>query len=263
MKLNLFTLAICCVVLFAIISPAWAQTKAEITGLSVAQPDPDNKYNQSKAGSIPVGTYIYVEIADKTKNFIKLDAKASKLNAFLDDKGADLTKTKKKSWGSSPWLGSFPKITDDKHAVRFDIKSTECPTKGATKLTLNATMELLAGSDLKTEKQADVELKLDGKITIGPAPFEIKRIEKGWGSWKLAVTLFTNKPVDGIKSIKFLGPDGKEIESKQTSRSTMNDDINLTYSLKKKVEKATIEIEYYQKVEKVTVPVKCELGVGL
>ncbi len=261
---NFSTLAICCLLIIVVVGSVRADPTVEVTGLSVAKPDQANKYNQSKAANIPAGTHIFFEIADDTRNFIKLDAKASKLSAFLDNKGTDLAKTKKKGWGSSPnWLGSFPKITDDQHAVRFEIKSAACPTKGATKLTVGATMVLLAGSDLTTEKQIDVEFKLDGKITIGPVPFEIKRIEKGWGSWERAVTLFTNQPVDGIKSIKFFDAEGKEIESKQTSKSTSNKNINLTYSLKKKVDKATIEIQYYQKVETLNVPVKRDIGVGL
>lgn len=263
MKTNFSTLGICGLVLMIAVGLVWAEPMVEITGLSTARPDPTSKYNRSKAGNIPVGTHVYIEITDKTKNFLSFDDKASKLAAFTDDKGTDLTKIKKKSWGRPNWLGSFPKITDDKHGARFEIKSTVCPAKGATKVKIDATIVLLAGSGQKTETQEDVELKLDAKITIGPAPFTIDRIEKGRGSWKRAVTLFTEKPVDGIKSIKFYDADGKEIESKRTSRSTSNKNVSWTYSLKKKVDKATIKIEYYQKVEKITVPINISLGVGL
>ena len=263
MKMNFSTVMICGLVVIMAVGPVCAEPKVEVTGLSIAKPDPTSKFNRSKAGNISAGTKIYFEIADKTKNFLKIDEKSSKLTAFVDDKGTDLTKTKEKSWSSPSWLGSFPKITDDKHAARFEIKSSVCPAKGATKVTIDATMVLLGGADLKTETQADVELKLDAKITIGPAPFEIKKIEKGWGDWQRAVTLFTPKPTDGIKSIKFYGPDGKEIESKQTSWSSSNKNINLTYSLKKKIDKVTVKIEFYQKVEKIIVPIKISLGVGL
>ena len=72
------------------------------------------------------------------------------------------------------------------------------------------------------------------------------------------------QPLTAIKSIAFLDADGREIKSQRTGagrllRQHRPDDS--TYSLEKKVNKATVKVTYFE-TENLSVPVNLTVNVG-
>ncbi|MCD4823123.1 MAG: hypothetical protein K8S55_00820 [Phycisphaerae bacterium] len=237
-----------------------------VVGLTIAQPNPESKYNRSMVSGVDTGTSIYFLVTDKKATFIKLDEKASKLVSLTDDKGTDLTqsKTKTRRWGRPKWLGSSSKISDDKHSLSFAIKGPSRPAKGATKILVKAKMVAIVGSDVKTGEQKDVPVKIGSKITAGPHPLEISKLGKGWNKkLPFTITIHGTKSFDAIKSVTFLDAAGKEIESKKSGSSRTHKSYGITYALGKKVDTVTVKIAYFAKVTPVEIPVDVKVGLGL
>lgn len=267
-------------VVMLLVAVAWAQqpkaggkTKTEVVGVSVAKADPNDKFGRSQARSLNPGTGVFVRITAPERSFLSLHKESCKLDSFTDDKGTVLAKPgAARRWGSS-WLGSFPNFSEDGHACIIRIQSKKTPATGAGALKLKASIAILCGSDQKTVEQKDVALKADTKITVSPVPMKVKSVNpdpSGGEKVKMSVELggkTSKAELAKIKSVAFFGADGKEIGCTNMGSGTMGmgESVNYerTYGLHKKIEKVTIKITYFQKVEKVLVPIDVSVGVGL
>ena len=84
---------------------------------------------------------------------------------------------------------------------------------------------------------------------------------------RMNVTLSANAPLDLIKSVTFLGPDGKPIRHRQTGTMSMglfgHVQHSVTYGLQKKVSRLKLKVVHFERIESVKVPLAVETGVGL
>jgi hypothetical protein len=250
-----------------------AEPAVRVVGLSVAKADPNDKFGQSLARMLQSGTQVFLRYADPSKRFIKLETDVSKIETFKDDKDTDMNKDLKTSKGFTrrAGFGSFPKISPDGKSVGFAITSPNCPAPGAKELVLAGTVTLVAAKSVKTEEQKAVSLEKGSKVTIGPAPFEIVEAKDmkpdNWSKMLFTMTFQTGKSVDSIKKISFLDEAGKEIKSRRAGRISMGVTGKRThkfeYQLEKKHKTATLKIEYYEGLERVSVPIDLRTGVGI
>ena len=145
------------------------------------------------------------------------------------------------------------------------------------------------GSGETTAEQPDVPLKSAGTITAGPVPLEIGPAKKDEGLQidffgiqlgddaedrqpKTIVKLTSHKNIDAIKKIVFLGADGKEIGQHQVGYSSSTSPArnggspkehhSRTIALSTDVEKATVRVVAYEKLETIVMPIDFEIGVG-
>lgn len=244
-------------------------TEVTVVGIAVGKPNVSDTYADLMGLTLRPGTAVYFRIIRKDKVLIFVDETASKLASFTDDKGTVLAKPgsvdRLKNW----WLGAFSEISEDGHVYHFSIVSdTKTPAPGARTLQAKAVIVLFCGSDEKTEKQKDVALKVNTKITVGPIQMTISKIwQEERGDEKLtAVTLESDKRFYPIRKLEFLGPDGKAIETLNLGEGSTSMGGKLTYDrtfgLKSQVDKVTVRITYFAKTEKLTVPVDVNVGVG-
>ncbi|MFP4056634.1 MAG: hypothetical protein ACLF0G_07185 [Candidatus Brocadiia bacterium] len=264
---RLATLALTALVAGSAAQALAGQASVEVVALSLAKKDPDSKFGQSFALGQRAGTSVNVRIVHEGKTFVKVMDRASKLAAFADDKGTDLTTAEKPRFGMNRWLARS-QVADDGKSCVVEIRSDAVPASGATALALKATIAIRCGSDVQTAEQKDVALEKGTAITTGPIPMKITKASKPqWGDAELSITLQSDKSFDAIKSLAFVDAQGNEIKCRKTGSTRMGfgDQFTYTreYSLEKKIDKATLRVEYYGKTEVLNVPVEATVGVGL
>ncbi len=241
------------------------KVEAERVGISVVKPDPKNKYGGAAVFAMSPGVKVHFRIARKDLYIISLDKDASKLTAFTDDKGTVLG-TPGKSKFMDGWLGQS-RVSEDGHSLGFEISSKKMPASQASRLRIKANIVISVGADEKTAT-SKATLKNGQTVKLGALQVKISKVGKpDWGDAKLAVEFTSTKSFDAIKELSFIGPDGKEIESTQSSSSSGGFAGRMTYTrtynLDKKVSQVTLKTTYFGDLRKVSVPVDVNAGVGL
>jgi len=238
----------------------------EVISLEVTKSLPAAKRKLARFGS--EGTEINLLISLPSRYVIAMDWATCKLQQFTDDKKTDLSKSR--SWGSRPgWIGPFsPRISKDGKDCIVKIKSGLIPASGASKIILKGQLGLKCGAELKTATQTGVVLKAGSTITAGPVPMKIASVkEGGWGGAKMTVTVTSTKPAVAIKTIAFLGADGKAIKHEVLSSGSSGRPGSMTYEtnfgLARKVDRVSVKIEYFSKVVAAKVPLDLRVSVGL
>lgn len=240
----------------------------EIVGLSVAKPKPGDRFAQSLASGLQAGTRLHLLIRRGDLRIVDVDTKASTLEAFTDEKGTDLTKRAQTGWGSRSWL-SWPEVGDDGHTASFGITSKRVPAAGAKELHLKAAIVLRCGSAVKSAEVKGLALKKGSALAAGSLKMAVKNVQDGgWGGdAKMTVELTSRQPLTPIRKLTFLAPDGKEIKHRRqgSGSSSLGRTTTYTtsYALSRKVQTVTVRIEYYSKVQTLTIPVDVTTGLGL
>ena len=245
-----------------------------VVGLSIALPDPNSRSGQSLAGHRMAGTEINFLLARKDRFFVRMDEKASKITMLVDDKGKKLSR-KKKRWGHSDF-GAFPKIGADGRTLRFSVTTDKTPTPGASRVHVKGNVLIHCGAKEKTASQKNVAFRKGTRIFVGPLAGTItqagKPKKRGGGSFagwvseksKFAVAIkSTGDAFSKVKTLTFVGADGKVLKSKRTSTMTMGDVVEREYGFEKKIRTATIEVTYYGKMAKLAIPIDHKVSVGL
>jgi hypothetical protein len=228
-----------------------------VVGLRINQPLPDQERNLAQDAFDP-GTRLSVIVTQPGKALLGIDASASKLERFTDDKNTDLNKT---DFGG--WVDAFGARTSaDRSSIGFQVRSKVVPAAGASKLRLKGTLALRVGGGEKMAEEKNVTLKADAKVKVGPVELSLSKNAFGDGT-PLEVTY----PNRVLKKIEFLDKDGKALQSSTQGGMSVGDGAKTiytdNYSLKGKAEQLTVRVTYFGKVETVTVPLDLEVGLGL
>jgi hypothetical protein len=239
-----------------------AATRPEVYAVEIkkAEPGRDERFAAQE------GVTVKVFVPQPERFIIGVDEKASKLTAFQDDKKTDLSKAKDPKAFKQDFLSPFNEVTKDGRGIKLDLRAPQPPAPGAKSIQIKANVALRVGSDEKKQEVKDVNLA-ESKVSLAGMNVTVKRAkDQAWGDYKMSVTINANRPQDGIRKLTFVGADGKEIKSGIISRSSFSfgtgGNWDVTYGLERVVEKATIRVEYFDKVEVVNVPMDMELGVG-
>ena len=247
--------------------PAAGKPAVKVVGLSIALPDKSGEPGRSMAFGVLPGTAVFFSISDNNRFFVKLDTEASKLESFTDDKGMNLLK--QEGWAGSMGFGSFPKIAKDGHTCALDVHVNNPPSPGARELTIKGRAVLLCGGPIKQAQQKDVALTKGTKVSAGAFEADISDVrEENYGNGKVTMVAFKgDKSPDAVKSVTFLGPDGKAVESDLTMTGHMgfagSGSYMQEYSLKSKPDAVTIVVDYFQTMDKLEVPIDATVSVGL
>ncbi|MFW6157997.1 MAG: hypothetical protein ACOC8E_01405 [Planctomycetota bacterium] len=243
-----------------------AEPKVEVRGVRVVGDGYGGKrgtelrpFNWSK------GTAVVLFVTGAEGGLLEFDDDASELKTFEDDRGTDLLKAAKDArFGRKPGFGHFSKVSKDGKVSMVDVSSTGLPADGATKLKLAGKLAFRSATTRETYEQKGVALKKDTKINFETLPMTVQKVGKPkWGNDALAVTLETNADPAPIADVKFIGADGKEIESRIRSRTHFGNTYRHTYNLKKKADTVTVQIEYWTDMKTVDVPFSVEATLGL
>jgi hypothetical protein len=252
---------------------------------SAADPPAEQGMFMAMVGHGQSGTRFVLSLADPERQIVSLDHDKSKITACTDDAGGDLNKD---VGGRQSGFSPFPlELRPGRHFGVVEISQGLTPSPGAKKIRLQGEIALQCGTGEKTIEQADVPLKAAGEITAGPVPFKIAPAKKdagfgflmplklegvgaqGESEPKIIVALTTDQPNDIIKKIVFLNAAGKEIVKQEMGSGTSispgpagRKTYERTIGLAEDVEKATVRIVSYEKLDPISVPIDFEIGVG-
>jgi hypothetical protein len=235
------------------------QAAPRLVGISMAVPDPESKFDMSLVFGRSAGTQLTFRAVRPDAVILGIDDDASKLLAFTDDKGADLA--------GERWLGNFPHISDDKHAVVFEVQSKRLPSAGARELRVQAEIAVKVGSDPQVAEVKDLALSAGQRVAIGPVPFKLAKVGKpDFGDDAMTVDLVSERDLDAVSAMEFVAPDGRVIDSRVISSMSFSmggkGTFTRTVALKEKVATATLRLRWFAKVAATPLRIDSKIGVG-
>ncbi|MHC5053423.1 MAG: hypothetical protein ACYTKD_01760 [Planctomycetota bacterium] len=254
--------------------------KVEARGVKVVGKAFGKQPNTLRPFNSNTGTTVALLVTLPSGGIVEFDRRASKLAGMTDDAGSDLLKEKaapKRGRGrmvfggmghSQSGFGMFPKVSEDGKACLVETKGPGLPCKGAKGVNVAGTMVLKVSAAKKTARQSGLALRKGAKITAGPVPFTISEVGKPqWGAEPLEVTLHAERDISAIAKVRFLDAAGKEIETEDggTSRMGMMGKVSVekAFRLARKVDRATIEITYWDDMKTLEVPFDLKVSMGL
>ena len=251
--------------------------KVEVLGLIMDKPGAPMRFGRM----LQEGTSVTLLVSLPGKTIVNLDRKASRLASFTDDKDTDLSKAKGQGmvfrFGN---VNSSPLRAErgpDGRSCLVEVKGPGLPTPGASKIALKGTLVFSCGGGEKTDEQKDVPLKDGTKFNAGPVPMTvILGKNPGAGNFGFPArpaapsgsefTLRIEMPPTAIKSVAFLGADGKEIPIRASMSWSLNPGeataTETSYTLDRKVNKVTVKVRHVDHLETLSVPVNTTVGVG-
>ncbi|HZV05647.1 MAG TPA: hypothetical protein VE999_11240 [Gemmataceae bacterium] len=211
--------------------------------------------------AVPNGLNMDVMVSLPGRFIIGVDAKGSQLERFTDDKDHVLFKKGGGLFGTEThWiLEHFMRFNPDGEAVTVTIRGTDPPGKGAEKILLKGSLNVLCGADEKVADAKEVAMKPKQEAEVGPFKVRV-------GPFGNAVEVLSDK--ENLKNVEFLDTNGKAIVTGLPTRSHTQSGRGKTshhynYFLAGKHEKFTVKIHYCTKVETVKVPLDLRVGLSL
>ena len=251
--------------------PAAASGVAEVVGLSVAKPDPSNKYGGSAAFGLHSGTRVYFRVRFDGREIIDAIRSKSSVHAFKDDKGTNLLAAPKNRSGFQTsgidGLGWF-RVSNSRKTLSFNVNAKATPAKGATKLGVGGTLAVLTGSAPGDAEVASLPLTEGTKAKIGALALKVDRVRaRKDGEEKLELSLASSQNLQGVRKWQFFDAAGKEIKARSVGSSSMGGfgetKYTQSFALARKVDAVRVRINYYTKTETVMLPFKATVSVGL
>lgn len=233
-------------------------------GLRVVAKAYGDEWRGLRAFNWSPGTAVALLVHHPQGGIIDMDEDASELKVLKDDKGTNLLAGA--GFGDSGF--EFTDTAEDSKALLTHVKGPGVPAKGATEITAQGTIVLLAATAQEKVENKDTALKVGTKVKGGPVQYEISKAGKPeWGDGQLEVTLKATADDSAIKSIEFFDAAGKELEVQDGGKSTMRmmGDVTIerSYLFKIKAASATIRVTYWKDMQKVAVPFDVTTGLGL
>jgi len=264
--------------------------KLETHAISVTKKTPPFEMREGRF--IPTqheGTVVSLIVQMPDYSIITLNEEASKITKFVDDKNNDLLKVVPRAGGvmgmmgmdmmnvTTPPLRAYPAG----QMMLINCSSPNCPAPGTQAITLEGQLVLQCGQGTKTTEQKNIPLDGKGKFEAGGITVTIKKEEQDqqvglfggmsgmsvWGGsgmeMKTRISMTSTKSLDSVISYTFLDADGDEIEW-QDAGSFWTDQLHTEYfQLAEEVDVLTIQLEEYEKIETITLPVSIKVGLGL
>ncbi len=245
--------------------PSFAEVTVKVAGIQVIR----ETYGKSEYGaelsplSGQVGSEIGLLILSEKGGIIGLDERKSSLSVFSDDQGGNL-QPEKKFFG--PF--SFPKASQDGKALSVGIKTDKTPKAGAQKMKVKGELMVKIGTEKKTHQGEVFDLSKESEQNVGGLKIKVSKLEKAnFGNAGFEFEIKSKGDLSQIASIQFSDAQGKKIETDKNGSSSFGDgkmtQWTRSYRLKKKEEKVRLEIELWDNLKTVSVPLDLEFGIGL
>jgi hypothetical protein len=227
-------------------------------GLSVLKPGPSD---EEPGLLLNEGTHVTALLRLPGQFLIGIDTLQSKVEAFTDDKNTDL----RNAPGANPLSQRLGVTTsrdpaDGKYA-RIIFRAPGCPAAGATKVRVKGSLTALVGKDEKKVEKKDVSLKDGVELEIGT----LKLLTPATRTTAVSYT-----GTRALKSVVFLDADGAEIPVRQSvgilSQRAARGQFASSFrpaDRNTKLDRCTVRVTYFDRVDEVVVPVDLEVGPGL
>lgn len=236
-------------------------------GISVSIPDPAPEFpGQGYDKYARAGTSVSLMLVHSDKKIVRFH-EGSKLESFTDDKGTKFSLDQFKFEGFS----SSSEVSPDGHRMIVRVETRDTPAAGAKTVSIKGKLVVFCSPQTQEAVQKDMALAKDTQIELGPIKAKISAIKPSkWGTEEHLQVEFTNDTgYDALKDLTFQDASGKEIKFQQgggmNSMGPGGKLLSATkiYILPGKPDKVTIKAVYYDKIEKLEVPIDLTVGLGL
>ncbi|HEY7311752.1 MAG TPA: hypothetical protein VH643_20485 [Gemmataceae bacterium] len=214
----------------------------------------------------PNGVTMDLTVSKPGKFIVGIDAKASKLDSFTDDKKNNLFKKQPGIFGGEDrWINEFAtQFAPEGDNCTIQITAGNAPGKGAAKIVVKASLIVKCGANEKTTEKKEIALKANEEVKV--ADFTVK--VNNANNFGAGVSVLSAEP--RVKSVEFFDADGKAIKAMPPGRGS---DFSapggkpraaISYFLGgKQTDKLSFKITYFDKIEAVTVPLDLNVGLDL
>ena len=214
-------------------------------------------YNERTGG---VDVVISVTVPDKRITAIPEDA--LQIQNIVDDTFADLGKAKRERY-YSPASG----ITEDGHTCVLSINSERAPGVEATRVFVRGSVSLRCASGVKTSPRTPLQVRIGRNLDAGPVPLTIRSMSDA-GTGRVLVNFSTsqNQATERIRGMRFFSADGNEISTGSARGQGVAQSWgpgSLSYQLPSDVDQVSVEVDYVESIEVVTVPFELLLDLGV
>lgn len=211
-------------------------------------------------------TTIKVSIELPKKYIVGIDHLASRVKVFKDDKGTDLTK----SPFPDSWNLFLPGRVRDGKATGLDFSANRRAAKGAIKIRVQADVALIYGTEVKHVNVKDIRVnKSDSSVPVGPfslhwlkppiPPYIANNVTLYWTDKNNDIAI-TSASVTGTGS----APQNSSVRLKAIGESEYVPRYDAFFRSDEPTGPPfTVQVSYCDKLERVTVPVDVEVGLGL
>jgi len=234
--------------------------RVEILRLKICKRLPDTAKKEGRTlRPCYVPTEILLLVSEPERRMVDVQRENCRLNAFVDDKGDDMSEG-----GGFHIVGA--EFTDDGHYAIIPLRSTKIPSPGATRIIAEGTLAITTVSGEKTEERISVPLVKETKISVGRGDLIITSVKAEAGEGRQEITFRYDQPDYLIKHLRLFEESGKEIEAEKTSPGFGfggDDSFTKNWLLPRGLEKVTLKVTYYSRVDSIEIPLDVSVGVGL
>lgn len=184
---------------------------------------------------------------------IEIDEDNSSLDTFTDEKVTQYAAE----------FESFPDVTKDGTMGAIEIESKIIPPAGTNTMVADGTLALTVAAGVKPVKVANVRLENTKTFKLGTATVTVDEVAAGDEGAQTFTLNLPRSVMAGIRSVKFSDAKGEEIEGSKTSSGYMNEEANMSFSIKTAAKTVTIEFEQWQGLREMKVPFKVSASLGM
>ena len=157
-------------------------------------------------------------------------------------------------------------FSKDRKTMRLEAATEKLPERRASKFRLSGNIEVLLASKKVTKSTEIKAFKKGDKVTLSDDfAFEIIGFSKPKPEWEdeaLNINLEWKQDISLLAEVRFYDAEGKIIESREAGSTTSESSATKMYALKKKPEVFKIEMDFWEDIETVTVPLKVNLSLS-
>lgn len=251
-------------------APVAAEVTVTPVALTVGSPAIEDMDFSFRPNGVNAGTSVHLLVAGLDNPIVKLDDDNSTLDKAVDSTGKDLLQEPPKqdngfsfSSSSGP-IGPFPRISEDGTQLIVELTTPQAPAPGATGISYQGSLAITIAAGKTTASAQGVATK-PGKVQLGDHTIEITGIgPSDWEEGKFNLKLKMNTQLlDAISAWKITAPDGTELSDGPNSTMTMNQTAQLELTLEQNPGTINIDLELYDGLETIQVPVVTEVGLGI
>ncbi len=232
--------------------PHWS-----VLALKVEKADPDDRRPFRDRSTTQIRAVLHLP----GKSMVGIDVGESTITSIADDQGTDLLAADRN--GATPLIAKDAQISMGGRLCGVAFSTAKTPAAGATRVRVKGTLVVLVGKGEKRFERDNVALRLGLELPAGTLKFT------GTGSFSGTLTYTGKQPV---KDLTLFNEAGKEITLPQTAhlkgvplggKGKSEQHFRGHFPLPSGLSRANVRVTYFEAVEKVTVPIDLEIGVGL
>jgi hypothetical protein len=207
----------------------------------------------------PGSTSMGVMVSYPGKYVLSVD-ESSSVSEFKDDKGTNLGGT---GFGAKPRFNTYAMFNKDRSGLVVTAYGQGAPGAGASKVTLKGSLVLVCGADAKTTKEEGMDVKLNEEKKVGDFTVKITFVPVGMFG---GPTVTVSGPKNNLKGLVLKDDDGKDVPLSPSGNVFYNPvakQWNTSFYATKNPKKIKVAVSYFNKDEKITVPVDVTTGLSL